>query len=148
MSAATDKAKTTILLSGSLAKEFGRKHLLLLESGTSQEAFSALKHTLEGFDDFILEAARRGTRFAIFRNRENVGVDHLTLSGTTEIRIVPVIAGSKSGGVLQTVLGVVLIAAGLGREATAVLSTLLALVILGVMPAVVRMFDKDKDQTP
>lgn len=112
MSAATDKAKTTILLSGSLAKEFGRKHLRLLESGTSQEAFSALKHTLEGFEDFILEAARRGTRFAIFRNRENVGVDHLTLSGTTEIRIVPVIAGSKSGGLLQTVLGAVLIVVG------------------------------------
>jgi putative Mg2+ transporter-C (MgtC) family protein len=39
-------------------------------------------------------------------------------------------------------------AAGLGREATAVLSTLLALAILSVMPAVVRMIDKDKDQSP
>ena len=38
------------------------------------------------------------------------------------------------------------VSAGLGREATAVLSTLLALAILGVMPAVVRMIDKDKDQ--
>jgi putative Mg2+ transporter-C (MgtC) family protein len=36
----------------------------------------------------------------------------------------------------------------LGREATAVLSTLLALAILSVMPAVVRMIDKDKDQNP
>jgi putative Mg2+ transporter-C (MgtC) family protein len=38
--------------------------------------------------------------------------------------------------------------AGLGREATAVLSTLLALAILSVMPVVVRMIDKDKDQNP
>jgi putative Mg2+ transporter-C (MgtC) family protein len=40
------------------------------------------------------------------------------------------------------------VSAGLGREATAVLSTLLALAILSVMPAVVRMIDKDKDQSP
>ena len=40
------------------------------------------------------------------------------------------------------------VSAGLGREATAVLSTLLALAILSVMPAVVRMIDKDKDQNP
>ncbi|MEO8642655.1 tail assembly protein [Pseudomonas sp.] len=112
MAAATDKAMTTILLSGSLAKEFGRKHVRLLEGGTSQEAFSALKHTLDGFEGFILAYARRGTRFAIFRNRENVGADHLTLSGTTEIRIVPVIAGSKSGGLLQTVVGAVLVVVG------------------------------------
>jgi putative Mg2+ transporter-C (MgtC) family protein len=34
----------------------------------------------------------------------------------------------------------------LGREATAVLSTLLALVILGVMPRIVKVLEKDKDQ--
>ena len=111
MTAATDKAMTLILLSGSLAKAFGREHFRKLESGTTQEAFSALKHTIKGFEDFILSAARRGTRFAIFRNRENVGEDRFTLSGTTEIRIVPVISGSKSGGILQTVVGVALIAA-------------------------------------
>ena len=37
------------------------------------------------------------------------------------------------------------VSAGLGREATAVLSTLLALLILGVMPSIVKMLDKDKD---
>ncbi len=37
------------------------------------------------------------------------------------------------------------VSAGLGREATAVLSTLLALVIFSVMPAVVRMLDKDRN---
>ncbi|VVQ29752.1 hypothetical protein PS943_01481 [Pseudomonas fluorescens] len=111
MSAATDKAMTTILLSGSLAQIFGREHFRLLETGTVAEAFSALKHTIAGFEDFIRDAARKGLRFAIFRNRENVGETEFTLSGTSEIRIVPVIAGSKSGGIFQTVLGVVLIAA-------------------------------------
>jgi predicted phage tail protein len=111
MSAVHQKAMTRILLSGSLAQAFGREHFRLLETGTTTEAFGALKHTIPGFEDFIREAARQGLRFAIFRNRENVGETEFTLSGTTEIRIVPVIAGSKNGGVFQTVVGVVLIVA-------------------------------------
>jgi predicted phage tail protein len=111
MTAAQQKALTRILLSGSLAKAFGREHFRLLETGTTAEAFSALKHTVEGFEDFIRDSARRGIRYAIFRNRENVKEDGFTLSGTTEVRIVPVIAGSKSGGIFQTVVGVVLIVA-------------------------------------
>jgi predicted phage tail protein len=103
---------TTILLSGSLAQAFGRKHIRHLESGTTIEAFSALKNTIAGFEDFIRDSARKGLRYAIFRNRENVGKSEFTLSGTTEIRIVPVIAGSKNGGLFQAVLGVVLIVAG------------------------------------
>lgn len=103
---------TRILLSGSLAQEFGREHFRLLDTGTAREAFSALQHTVEGFADFIRDSARRGLRFAIFRNRENIGEDGFTLSGTTEIRIVPVIAGSKNGGLFQTVIGITLIVAG------------------------------------
>lgn len=113
MAAANSPSMTTILLSGSLAQAFGRKHLRQLETGTTIEAFSAMKHTIPGFEDFIRDAARKGLRYAIFRNRENVGESEFTLSGTTEIRIVPVIAGSKNGGLFQTVVGVVLIAAGL-----------------------------------
>lgn len=112
MPADTNKTMTLILLSGSLAKAFGRQHYRQLETGTVVEAFSALKHTLVGFEDFIRDSARRGLRFAIFRNRENVGEGEFTLSGTTEIRIVPVISGSKNGGIFQVVLGAVMIVAG------------------------------------
>lgn len=112
MSAAYQKAMTRILLSGSLAQAFGREHFRQLETGTTVEAFSALKHTISGFEDFIRDSARRGLRYAIFRNRENVGEDRFALSGTTEIRIVPVVSGSKNGGLFQTVVGVVLIVAG------------------------------------
>lgn len=112
MPAANNTAMTRILLSGSLAKAFGREHFRQLETGTTQEAFSAIKHTIAGFEDFIRTQARLGMRYAIFRNRENVGVDRFTLSGTTEIRIVPVIAGSKSGGLFSIVAGAVLIVAG------------------------------------
>ncbi|MNC82309.1 hypothetical protein D3C75_1357660 [compost metagenome] len=37
------------------------------------------------------------------------------------------------------------VAAGIGREATAVISTLLALLVLGVMPWVVDRFEKDDE---
>jgi len=106
------QSMATIKLSGSLAKKFWRQKDYLLESGTTQEVFSALKHTIDGFEDFIRDQARRGMRYAIFRNRENVGEDRFTMSGTTEIRIVPVIAGSKNSGLFQTVAGVALIVVG------------------------------------
>lgn len=127
---------TTIKLSGSLAKAFGREHRRQLESGTTQEAFRALTRTLPGFEAFIREAERKGLRYAIFRNRRNVGEAEFELGGTHEIRIVPVIAGSKSGGIFQTVLGAVLIAASTfatGGLATALVSAGASMVIGGVV---------------
>ncbi len=51
-----DKNKcTTIKLSGSLATKFGREHKRFLDTGTTTEAFSALKNTLQGFEGFIKE---------------------------------------------------------------------------------------------
>ncbi|WP_445772934.1 tail assembly protein [Shewanella sp.] len=103
---------TIIKLSGSLAKRFGRCHMRYLETGTTLEAFSALKNTLTGFESFIKEQAKLGLRYAIFRNGKNTGQDEFDLSGTNEIRIVPVIGGSKRGGILQTIVGAVLIVVG------------------------------------
>lgn len=111
MTIASNKAMTRILLSGSLAKACGREHFRQLETGTTAEAFSALKNTVAGFEDFIRDSSRRGLRYAIFRNRENVAEDGFALSGTTEIRIVPIISGSKSG-LFQTVLGVAIVVVG------------------------------------
>lgn len=131
--AVNNQPMTTILLSGSLAQAFGRKHFRQLDSGTTTEAFSALKHTLAGFEDFIRDAARRGLRFAIFRNRKNVGEDDFSLSGTTEIRIVPIIAGSKNGGLLQTIVGVALIVGGVILEQPWMVSMGVAMTIGGVV---------------
>jgi predicted phage tail protein len=103
---------TTILLSGSLAQRFGRKHIRMLDTGSTKEAFSAIKNTLQGFTDFINQQAKLGLRYAIFRNGKNVGETEFELNGTRELRIVPVIAGSKRGGVLQTILGIALIVVG------------------------------------
>lgn len=130
-------AKTTIRLSGSLAMKFFRKRDYLLESGTTNEMFSALRNTVDGFADEIMRMSRAGIRFAIFRNRVNAGESEFTLGGTTEIRIVPVIAGSKNGGLFQTIIGIVMIVAGVFLIATPfgapLISAGIAMTIGGVM---------------
>lgn len=104
---------TVIKLSGSLAARFGREHRRLIDSQSVWEAFRALKATLQGFEEEIKRLDRLGLRFAIFRNKRNAGAESFDLSGTRELRIVPVLTGSKRGGSLQTVLGAVLIVVGL-----------------------------------
>lgn len=102
---------TTIKLSGSLAQKFGRTHRRQLDSGDTWEAFKALKATLAGFEEEIRRLDGLGLRFAVFRNRKNVGLDDFSRGGTREVRIVPVVGGSKRGGLIQTVIGAALIAA-------------------------------------
>ena len=111
MSAIVYSPMTTIKFSGSLAQKFGRLHRRQVASGDTWEVFRALKATIEGFEAEIRRLDRLGLRFAIFRNRKNVGTDEFGMGGAREIRIVPVVEGSKRGGILQIVLGVVLIAA-------------------------------------
>lgn len=117
-SAAHYTPATIIKLSGPLARLFGRTHRYFLDRGTAEEAFSALRNTLDGFREAIAALERRGLVYAVFRNRENVGADRLALGGTREIRIVPVMRGSKRAGLLQTVVGAVLIVAGVFLAAT------------------------------
>ncbi|SER55505.1 tail assembly protein [Pseudomonas soli] len=112
MSAIAYKPMTTIKLSGSLAQKFGRTHRRQLDSGDTWEAFKALKATLPGFEEEIRRLDGMGLRFAVFRNRQNVGLDDFERCGVRELRIVPVIGGSKRGGLLQTIVGVVMVVAG------------------------------------
>lgn len=111
MSAIVYSPMTTIKLSGSLAQKFGRLHRRQVGSGETWEVFRALKATIDGFEAEIRRLDRLGLRFAIFRNRKNVGSDTFGMGGTKEIRIVPVVEGAKRAGLLQTIIGVVLIAA-------------------------------------
>ncbi|AXI62937.1 tail assembly protein [Pseudomonas kribbensis] len=102
--------KTRILLSGSAGKLFGREHIYELSTGDTREAVKAIDVNHPGFAKYLADAKRKGLEFAVFRNRKNIGEKELRLGGAQEIRIVPVIAGSKRAGLFQTVLGVVLIA--------------------------------------
>lgn len=118
VTAALNQPMTLIKLSGSLASRFGRDHYRLLDSGQTWEAFRALKATLAGFKEEVQRLDRLGMKFAIFRNRKNVCEEEFGLGGATEIRVVPVIGGSKKGGILQTVVGAILIVAGAFLSAT------------------------------
>lgn len=112
MSAIVYAPMTTIKLSGSLAQKFGRTHRRQIDSGEVWEVFKALKATLEGFEVEIQRLDGMGLRFAVFRNRKNVGAEDFGRGGTREVRIVPVIGGSKRGGLLQTIVGVAMVVAG------------------------------------
>lgn len=101
----------TILLSGSLAREFGRVHRLSVASAA--EAVQALCAMRPGFEKYLMGAKDRGVAFTVFSGRENLAEDQLANpSGPDVIRIVPVLTGSKRAGVLNVVLGAVLIAVG------------------------------------
>jgi len=111
--AALYQPMTIIKLSGSLAGKFGRMHRRQLDSGQSWEVFKALKNTIQGFEEEIRRLDSLGMRFAIFRNGKNVGINDFDRAGTREIRVVPVVEGSKRGGILQTVLGAALLVASI-----------------------------------
>ncbi|MBH3308950.1 tail assembly protein [Pseudomonas mosselii] len=111
MSAIHYTPMTIIKLSGSLAQKFGRTHRRQLDSGDTWEVFKALKATLAGFEEEVRRLDHMGLRFAVFRNRQNVGVNDFDRGGVRELRIVPVVGGSKRGGLLQTVVGIALVAA-------------------------------------
>lgn len=102
---------TRIELSGVLGKNFGTTHYRLIS--TTHEATRALAATVKGFEQFMISSKRRGMTYAVFRGKKNIGFDDLGFPVSGEvIRIVPVIMGSKKAGILQTVLGVVLVAVG------------------------------------
>ena len=97
---------TTILLFGQL-RQFGRSFKLSVR--TPAEAIKALCVQIPGFERFLSNAKSRGIEFAVFRGKKNIGQGELGYGGEGEIRIAPVITGSKRGGILQTIVGVVLL---------------------------------------
>ncbi|MDE9443036.1 tail assembly protein [Xenorhabdus bovienii] len=106
----------TIRLSGVLIPQFGREYKLAVSSPI--EAIRALSVLIDGFEKFLLTAKERGLTFAVFSGKRNINRDELELSGEGDIRIVPVIIGSKKAGIFQTILGAVMVVAGVFAWAT------------------------------
>ncbi len=98
---------TTILLYGKL-RQFGRSFRLSVRSPA--EAIKALCVQIPGLERFISNAKSRGIEFAVFRGSKNIGAKELDYAGAEVIRIAPIITGSKRAGLLQTIVGVILIA--------------------------------------
>ena len=101
---------TQIELGGVLGKTFGKTHHRLI---STVEATRALAATVPGFEKYMITSDRRGLTYAVFRGKKNIGKDDLGFPVTKEvIRIVPVVIGGKKAGVLQTILGAVLVVVG------------------------------------
>lgn len=106
-----NQQKTVIRLGGPMIAIFGKYHSRLLETTAPQEAIKALSLTLPGFERYLKEAQARGLTFAVFIGKRNISKDDLSHgAGGSEIRIMPIIIGSKRGGIFQTILGAALIA--------------------------------------
>lgn len=102
---------TEIQLYGQLGKLYGKTHHRLIR--TKDEAARALSATIKGFHQYMLSSKNRGTTYAVFSGKKNIGKDDLDYPATGEvIKIVPVIIGSKRAGMLQTILGAVLVVVG------------------------------------
>ena len=103
---------TTIRLYGALGARFGRVHKLAVQ--TSAEAVKALCINFDGLEDYLMNAKKNGMIFAVFRGKRNIGVqDFQELAGDSDIRIAPVMEGSKKAGLFQTILGAVMVVAGI-----------------------------------
>ncbi|KEY88696.1 tail assembly protein [Pseudomonas capeferrum] len=103
--------KTKIRLGGFLGKKYGKHHHFVLDRGDAREATKALDANHPGFARDLADSEAKGLRFAIFKNGKNISEGELDLGGARELWFVPVVHGSKRGGLLQTVLGVALIVA-------------------------------------
>lgn len=98
----------TIRLYGKLGSKFGRVHRLAVNSAA--EAVRALCVMVPGFENYLRHAP---SDYIVFLGRENIGADDLALPfGKDDIRIAPIPAGAKQGGLFQVIVGVILIVAG------------------------------------
>lgn len=98
----------TIRLYGKLGAKFGRVHRLAVANAA--EAVRALCVMIPNFESHLINSP---SGYAVFYGKENLSSDRLSHpSGRDDIRIAPVPAGAKDGGIFQVVLGAVLVAAG------------------------------------
>ena len=99
-----------IRLYGILAKKFGKEFRLDVEN--TREAMRALCVQVPGFEHFMLHAHEQGLEFAVFQDKQNISEAELDMSTSAKvIKIVPKVKGA--GGVVQTIIGAVLVVVGI-----------------------------------
>ena len=101
----------TIKLYGILAKRFGKEFRLDVEN--TREAMRALSVQIQGFEHFMLHAHEQGLEFAVFQDEQNIGETELDMNTSAKvIKVVPKVKGAGGDGVLQTILGAVMVVVG------------------------------------
>lgn len=99
----------TVKFYGKLGARFGRVHQLVCNS--PKEAIRGLCMLIPGLEK---ELYKMDVKYAVFIGKKNIGEDALDLPpGKDEIRVAPILAGSKRGGIFQAVVGAVLVGVGL-----------------------------------
>lgn len=107
-----EEVMTTIRLGGALGKQFGKIHHRVIRD--TREAIRALNATLPGFEKYLNSSKSRGLTYALYVGERNIGEQDLSFPNIgRDIRIVPVVIGSKKAGLVQTILGAVLVIASI-----------------------------------
>lgn len=147
-----------VKLHGILREKFGSEFELDVESVA--EAVRALCILVQGFESFMANAHLQGVKFAVYLDDRNISEDELCFATKSSvIRISPVIDGAKSGGIIQVVVGVVMIAAAFftggaslaawGAMQAALAGAGAAMLLGGVaqmmMPSAVSSMDQNQD---
>ena len=169
----------TIKLYGILAEKFGHEFKLAVDS--PKEACRALCVMLPGFEKFMMNADEHGLGFAIFLGNKskgrgkkktaiydtatgkvitgrNIGENHINMSTEESvIKIVPRVLGAGGdNGVLQTILGAVLIVVGVvvtglsygsaGQIGGAMIGAGIGMMVGGVAQMLMPKVDNTQDQ--
>ncbi|RSR89646.1 tail assembly protein [Acinetobacter baumannii] len=166
----------TIKLYGILGQKFGRE--FKLDVANTREAMRALSVQIAGFEYFMLHAHEQGLRFAVFLKRknssnkrgkkrpaiydhetkrlitgDNIGEEQLDMNTEADtIHIVPRVMGAGgNNGILQLVLGAILIAAsfipGIGQAAqVALIGAGAGMAMGGVASMLMPKIDNTQDQ--
>lgn len=101
----------TIKLYGILAKKFGKEFHLAVDN--TREAMRALCVQVQGFEHFMLHAHEQGLEFAVFQDDQNIGETELDMNTSAKvIKVVPKVKGAGGNGVLQVILGAILVVVG------------------------------------
>lgn len=99
-----------VRLYGELGAKFGRLHRIAVKSAA--EAVKALSYTIPGFRSYLYDSGAQGLAYSVFYSDDNLSLRNLSdPCGRSDIRIAPMVIGSKRAGTFQTIMGVAIIAA-------------------------------------
>lgn len=135
----------TIKLYGILGKKFGKQ--FKLDVANTREAVRALSAQIPGFEKFMLHAHERGLVFAVFQDNLNIIESEIDMkTDASVIKIVPkVIGAGGNGGVLNFIIGAVMVVVGAYTENYALIGSGVGMMIGGVAQMLMPTIDNTQD---
>ncbi|WP_085165804.1 tail assembly protein [Gilliamella bombi] len=101
---------SNVTFKGAMAKQFGKNHQYDVQD--IKELLRALCATIKGFEKYMSSAHMKGVKFAFFVDGKNIDIDEFDINASGKnYMIMPVAQGSKSGGMLQIIIGAIALVA-------------------------------------